>query len=158
MAGNTGQRGSDLVRMRWTDLEVVSGRPGINVTQQKTGVEVWIPFTNELQAIMTSWERRPGFILLNQDGMPWQRKLLSDAWRWERKKHESLRHLVLHGLRGTAVVRLRRAGCSIPEISAWVGMSEQMVRRYTRYSDQKENALAALVRLEDARAARKALK
>jgi hypothetical protein len=96
--------------------------------------------------------------LLNQNGLPWQRKQLSDTWRRERKKHELLRNLVLHGLRGTAVVRLKRAGCTVPEISAWVGMSEQMVRRYTRFSDQKENALAALVRLEDAKAARKALK
>src|SRR6266498_835517 len=45
LAANTGQRGSDIVKMRWTDIEVYGGRPGINVKQQKTGKVLWIPFT-----------------------------------------------------------------------------------------------------------------
>jgi integrase len=32
LAANTGQRGSDLVKMRWSDIEEVDGRPGVNVT------------------------------------------------------------------------------------------------------------------------------
>src|SRR5262249_47781215 len=36
LAANSGQRGSDLVRMRWTDLEDYNGRTGINLTQKKT--------------------------------------------------------------------------------------------------------------------------
>jgi hypothetical protein len=52
--------------------------------------------------------------------------------------------VVMHGLRGTAVVRLRRAGAAIPQISDMVGMSAQMVTRYCRYSVQRENALAAV--------------
>ena len=35
LGANTGQRGSNLVKMRWTDLEIYEGRLGINVTQQK---------------------------------------------------------------------------------------------------------------------------
>jgi integrase len=50
LAANTGQRGSDLVRMRWTDIEEYEGRPGINVTQRKTGLVIWIPMTQELMA------------------------------------------------------------------------------------------------------------
>jgi len=52
--------------------------------------------------------------------------------------------LVMHGLRGTAVVRLRRAGATTSQICDMVGMSPQMVKRYSRYSDQRENALAAV--------------
>jgi integrase len=70
LAANTGQRGSDLVRMRWTDIEEVDGRPGINVTQQKTGLVIWVPFTQELMAAVATWERRPGFILIKEDGHP----------------------------------------------------------------------------------------
>jgi integrase len=74
LAANTGQRGSDLVRMCWTDIEEVNGRPGINVTQQKTGLVIWVPFTQELMAAVATWERRPGFILLKEDGHPFTRQ------------------------------------------------------------------------------------
>ena len=50
MAANTGQRGSDLVRMRWTDLEEYKGRLGINVKQMKTGRAIWIPLTRSWMA------------------------------------------------------------------------------------------------------------
>lgn len=151
MAANTGQRGSDLVRMRWRDLETVEGRPGINVIQEKTGLELWVPFTQALIAKMDTWERRPGCILLKANGRPWDcRHQLSNQWGNERERPEMapVRHLVLHGLRATAVVRLRRAGVSVPLISDMVGLSEKMVARYCRLSDQKENALAALEILE----------
>lgn len=151
MAANTGQRGSDLIRMRWTDIESVGGRPGINVKQKKTGVELWIPFTQELTRIMDSWERRPGFILLKADGQPYEnRAQLTGAWERERRKPalEPLRHLHLHGLRATAIVRLQRLGASVREITNLVGLSQGMVEHYCRLSVQKENALAAVQRLE----------
>jgi integrase len=37
LAVHTGQRGSDIVRMRWSDIEEQDGRQGVNVIQQKTG-------------------------------------------------------------------------------------------------------------------------
>jgi integrase len=149
MAANTGQRGSDLVKMRWSDIEEVDGRPGINVKQMKTGLELWVPFTAALQAAISTWERRPGFILLKEDSHPFTRQQLSDQWLRQRDNTAVLAPLkaaglVMHGLRGTAVVRLRRAGATIPQISDMVGMSAQMVTRYCRYSIQRENALAAV--------------
>src|SRR5215467_2028656 len=150
MAANTGQRGSDLVRMRWTDIEEVDCRPGINVVQKKTGLKIWVPFTQALIDTMSTWEKRPGFILTKPDGHPFTRPQLTDAWlrEMERPEMAPLKGLVLHGLRGTAVVRLRRAGVSIAQICDVVGMSPQMVTRYCRFSDQKANALAAMDKLE----------
>lgn len=153
MAANTGQRGSDLVRMRWTDIEEHEGRAGINVTQQKTGLKLWVPMTSVLKVAIDTWERRPGFILLMKNGHPWTRPQLSNAWVEERERNPALAPirdagLVLHGLRGTAVVRLRRAGATIPQISDMVGMSPPMVTRYCRYSVQRENALAAVYTLD----------
>src|SRR5262249_13622902 len=112
LAANTGQRGSDLVRMRWTDIEEYEGRPGIKVTQQKTGRQLWVPFTQELQTKIATWERRPGFILLKPSGLPWSsRNELSVRWVQERGHlGPSVANCVLHGLRGTACVRLLRAG------------------------------------------------
>ena len=80
LAANTGQRGSDLVRMGPTDIEVFQGLEGINVTQKKTGRQVWVPITSALAAAMATWERRPGPFLLRPDGRPWARRELQLAW------------------------------------------------------------------------------
>jgi integrase len=151
LAANTGQRGSDLVKMRWTDLEDYNGRTGINVTQLKTGRQIWVPITQELASAMAQWERRPGFILLRPTGIPWTRKALTWAWIVERDGNPALRPLaglVLHGLRATACVRLLRAGANTRRIADMVGMSEPIVGRYCRFSVQRENASAAVLYLD----------
>jgi integrase len=153
LAANTGQRGSDLVRMGPTDLEVYEGRPGINVKQRKTGLVIWIPMTQELMSVVGTWERRPGPFILKEDGQPMTRPQLSDQWLRERDSNGALAALKaaglsMHGLRATAVVRLRRAGATSGQIAAMVGMSEPMVNRYCRFSVQRENALAAVVYLD----------
>jgi len=146
---NTGQRNSDVIKMRWTDLEVFEGRMGINVIQKKTGVRIWIPLTQKLADALEQWERRPGFIALKENGMPWERHQATLQWARERDTKPALAPLkaaglVLHGLRATAVVRLRRAGATTGQIKDMVGMSEPMVGRYCRMSVQRENALAAV--------------
>lgn len=155
LGANTGQRGSDLVRMGWTDLETYNGRDGIRVCQQKTKREVWVPVTAELARAMSTWERRPGPFLAKLNGRPWTREQLTAAWVRHRDGNPALAQLsglVLHGLRGHACVRLLRAGASTGQIAAMVGMSEAMVARYTRFSIQRENATAAILHLENARA------
>lgn len=155
LGANTGQRGSDLIRMRWSDIEEVDGRPGINVIQRKTGLQLWIPFTHELAAAVATWERRPTPILLKPNGEPYvDRQQLTAAWVRERDSNGSLSvcaGLVLHGLRATAVVRLRRAGATTPQIVDMVGLSAPMVERYSRFASQKQSAAAAVIHLDRAR-------
>jgi integrase len=153
LAAHTGQRGSDLVRMGPTDVETFDGIDGINVIQQKTKREVWIPITSTLAAAMATWERRPGPFLRRLDGGVWTRKALYTAWVYERDHNPDLAALralglVPHGLRGHACVRLLRAGANTRQIADMVGMSEDMVKRYTRLSAQRENASAAVYHLE----------
>lgn len=151
LQGNTGQRGSDIVRMRWTDIEIVNGRMGINVVQQKTGVELWVPFTRAFEAEIAQWERRPGFILIKPDGRPFKRKDLANRWILERRKIpelEPLKDLALHGLRGYCVVKYSHEGLSESQIANIVGMSVPMVARYRRKFLQKANALAAMDHLD----------
>jgi integrase len=161
LGANTGQRGSDLVKMRWSDIETFSGRPGINVLQKKTDKQVWVPLTQPLVTAMATWERRPGFILLHPAGKPWTRRRLTGMWAHERDTNPALaplrqavlgleaeEGLVMHGLRATACVRLLRAGANTRQISDMIGMSEQMVKRYTRFSEQRLNAMAAVIHLD----------
>ena len=153
LGANTGQRGSDLVRMGPTDVEVYKGFQGINVRQQKTGRVMWIPIIAALAKAMEGWERRPGPFLRRRDGLPMTRKWLTNEWLDERKKAPELRPLrdaglVIHGLRGHACVRLFRAGCNTKQIAEMVGMSEPMVAVYTRNSLQRDNALSGVIHLE----------
>ena len=152
LAANTGQRGSDLFRMLWSDIEENEGRPGINVTQRKTGLQIWIPMTQPLMAAIATWERRPAPLLLKPSGESWgTRNAITMAWKRERDGNPSLavcHGLVLHGLRATACVRLRRAGATPQQIADMVGLSVQMAERYCRHADQKQSALAAVHRLD----------
>jgi len=154
LGANAGQRGSDLIRMCPTDHEVFKGVEGINVTQKKTRRQVWVPITSPLASAIATWERKPGPYLTRPSGAPWTRKALTNAWAYERDNNPALAShkaagLVMHGLRGTACVRLRRAGATVPQIADMVGMSEEMVARYCRFSIQKENAVAAVIHLEE---------
>lgn len=159
LGANTGQRGSDLVRMGWGDIETFDGVKGISVKQVKTGREVWIPITSTLAAAMATWERKPGPILTKQDGRPWTREDLTMAWCLHRNSNRDLEELLylgpnrdqparLHGLRGFACVQLLRAGANTRQISDMVGMSEPMVGKYTRFSIARANAVAAVIHLE----------
>jgi integrase len=161
LGANTGQRLSDLIRMCPTDIETYKGIRGINVTQTKTGREVWVPITKALAAAMTTWELRPGPFLLKPMGGLWQRDHLTHAWCWERDHNRAIEELkraglVLHGLRGHACVQLKRAGANAQQIADMVGMSIKMVERYCRLSVQKENAVAAVQHLDGTFAEQKA--
>lgn len=162
LAVNTGQRLSDFTRMCWTDLEAVESRMGINVRggQVKTKRSQWVPLTPELADAMETWERHPGPILRRPDGSVWKPGSISKQWGRERDSNPALeplrrvefegmvRPLVLHGLRGTACVRLLRAGATTRQIADMVGMSEGTTKRYTRFSDQKRNALAGVYHID----------
>lgn len=171
LAVHTGQRGSDIVKMRWSDLEEQHGRQGIVVSQQKTGKSVrsathrlWVPLTNELSAAMATWERKPPFfIVLSPNGNRYSRQWLSKEWNVERDTNAALKEhskagLVIHGLRATAVVRARKSGASVLEIASMYGMSEPMVARYSRLADQAEMALAVVHRLDNSNALNSAKK
>jgi integrase len=148
LAVHTGQRGSDIVRMRWSDIEEQDGHQGINVIQRKTGRRLWVPFTAELVNALATWERRPPFFLiLKPDGTTYTREHLSWHWNNERDTNPKLKPLaglVLHGLRATAVVRARRAHATVLEIASMFGMTEPTVARYSRLADQRDMALGAV--------------
>jgi hypothetical protein len=120
---------------------------GFTIRQRKTGREVWCPIVPELAAEMADWERRPGPFLLQADGRPYTRKRFSVHFASARDEIASLASVTLHGLRCTAVVRLRRLGLSIGQIGDISGMSLAMIERYCRFADKKASGRAALVSL-----------
>lgn len=155
---HTGQRGSDVVRMRLPDLEERTDPAtharvtGINVVQQKTGLRLWVPLTDVLAAKIAEWRKTigpPWLLVTRPGGAPYTRPDLSWHWNHERKTNPHLAPireagLKLHGLRATCVVRLRQRGASVLQICSMVGMSEPMVTRYSRLADQGDMAMAAV--------------
>lgn len=144
----TGMRGSDAVRLGWTDID----EGGFTYRSQKTRRDVWCPIVPELAAEMAIWEKRPGPFLLQEggrgNGQRYTRKLFSTHFAEVRDKIPELAGVTLHGLRCTAVIRLRRAGLSSGQIGDIVGMSLPMIERYCRFADQKTSGKAALLTLK----------
>lgn len=141
----TGQRGSDVVRLGWTHID----EGGFALSQRKTGVQVWCPIVPELAAEMATWEKVPGPFVRQENGKPYNRKLF---WLHYTQAIETIKELsgtTLHGLRCTAVVRLRRQGLSTGQIGDITGMSLQTIERYCRFADKKANGQAALISLEE---------
>ena len=141
----TGQRGSDVVRLGPTFVD----EGGFDLSQIKTGREVWCPILPQLAKEMADWERRPGPYMLQESGKPYTRKRFSIHFDEAREGIPELESVTLHGLRATAVVRLRQAGLETAQIQDVIGMSMAMIERYSRFANRKQSGRAAIVKLAE---------
>jgi integrase len=143
----TGQRVSDIVRMRWSDYEA----GGIRLVQQKTGKTLWVPAHAVLRAELAIWKAEARAVTILQQTRapkPWTREVFSVMFSTLLDDHPALDGLVFHGLRKAAASRLAEAGCTEHEIAAITGQGLAEVQRYTREASQKVNASAAILKLE----------
>lgn len=139
----TGQRRSDLVRMRWQDYNGDT----IMVRQQKTTKELEIPVHKRLKEVLDVMPRdksRPGFIILNVYKEKWS----ADGLRKAIKDHLDkigIKDRSVHGLRKSAAVFLAEAGCTPHQIMAITGHASFMqVAHYTIAASQKKLARSAM--------------
>lgn len=139
----TGQRGVDVVKMRWTDYDGEL----IKVVQQKTGEHVWLHCPEPLRKMLDGLPRKGDFIFTNMWGRPY-----STAASLSRCL---TRHLMkcgyvdysMHGLRKNAGMELAMAGCTVPEIMAVLGhRSPKMAIFYVQQADKKRLGRAATVK------------
>lgn len=144
LARYTGQRASDIVRLGWTDVDGET----LSLRQKKTGVRPVCPIFPELAAEMANWERRPGPFLLQDSGKNAGKPIgTNQLWRvfdQFRSEHAEMEGAVWHGLRANAVTSLRRLGYTGPQISDAIGLSVEMVERYSRHEDKKAGAQTLL--------------
>lgn len=144
LARYTGQRASDIVCLGWADVDGET----ISLRQKKTGVRPVCPILPELAAEMATWEKWPGPFLLQDTGKN-AGKPVSTNQLWKvfddfRSDHAELEGAVWHGLRANAVTGLRRRGFTGPQISDAIGMSVEMVERYSRHEDKRAGAQTLL--------------
>jgi len=140
----TGQRRSDLVKMKWSDFDGES----IQVCQQKTGASLSIPCHKALRAELENMPRVADTILVGDRGSP----LLADSLRAAVRKQlraMGVDSYSIHGLRKNAAVELINAGCRDAEVMAITGhKTSAMVAHYSKKRDQRELASAAMDKWE----------
>jgi integrase len=116
LALETGQRQGDVRKLTWAAYDGTV----IKVRQRKTGAYVPVPVSDELKAELDAAPRLSPVIAVNSDGRPWTESGLQSAWRVATLR-SGVEGLIFHDLRGTAVVRLARAGCNVVEIYSITG-------------------------------------
>ena len=148
----TGQRRSDLVKMKWSQFDGET----IEVCQQKTGEFVVIPCHKRLKELLLSLHRRGEFILVGERGQPYKAASLARMVRLVLQRI-GIRGYSIHGLRKNAAQALAEAGCSVDEIMAITGhRSAKMALHYTKRAARKQLAKNAMLRWEAADAVKKA--
>lgn len=113
----TGQRPSDVVKMRRDDLIGDT----IRVAQKKTGRKIVVPCHRDLLAVLKA-QPASMFLAVRGDGRPFTRDRLGAIARQARTA-AGLRHLQLRDMRRTAVLRMREAGASLEDIASVTGHS-----------------------------------
>jgi len=150
----TGQRRSDLVRLRWDQYD---GRY-IHLIQKKTGKELVIPVHKRLKKELDLMleERRlnesryvlPPYILLNYHGDPMSADRLSDTIT-QTTNALGIKNRCLHGLRKSTAAKLIEAGCTPHQAAAITGQSVSELEYYAREVSQRQLAEEAMRKWED---------
>jgi integrase len=144
LALETGQRQGDLLKLTWSQV-----RDGWLVLRQgKTKARVEIPVTGALAALLARIPKRAVTILTNSRGLPWTEAGFRASWA-KAFNNAKIGELHFNDLRGTAVVNLANAGCTVPEIASITGHSLKSVnsileKYWTRTRTQATNATAKL--------------
>jgi len=140
----TGQRRSDLVKMKWSQFD----GEFIEVRQQKTGALLSIPCHQTLRAELAKMPRVAETILVGDRGAPISSITLGAAVRAQLRQMGAAGYSI-HGLRKNAAVGLADAGCNVMEIAAITGHKTLgMVEHYSKRRNQRLHARAAMYKWE----------
>jgi enterobacteria phage integrase len=140
----TGQRVSDVAKLRWADFD---GKE-IRVCQQKTGAQLWIPCHSALRETLERTERKSEFILTGAFGKPYGAHGLSKMIGTALKRM-GVRGYSAHGLRHRAGKLLGDAECTTLQIMAILGhRTLKEAERYTRGAEQRKLGRQAIAKME----------
>jgi integrase len=140
----TGQRASDVVRMRWNDYD----GEGITVRQLKTGTPLWVPCHAQLKAAIERTERKSEFILTTRYGKGYSAHGLCQMIRVATAQIGAA-ECSAHGLRCNAAVALIEAGCEVPQVMAILGHKTfRLALQYANARNQKKLAKQAMAKWE----------
>lgn len=141
----TGQRITDVLKVKWTDIS----EGMIRIQQEKTKKPLYIPIHDNLKPIIDGIPKMSIYILTNSRGVPWK-----SGWNAALQKQlakpemEPLQNerLTTHGLRKSACCFLAECDCTDAEIQAITGHSKAMVEHYRKRVNQKKLAKNAILK------------
>ena len=142
----TGQRRSDIVEMKWNDIN----DDKISVVQFKTKSRLLIPIHPDLREELSLQDGRPlqGTIIKTEYGKSYTRDGYGNWFRKVCDRAVLPKRCSSHGLRKASAVALAHAGCSANEIMSITGhKSLSEVARYTREADQLTLSESAMARM-----------
>ncbi|MBV9754626.1 MAG: hypothetical protein JO188_19055 [Hyphomicrobiales bacterium] len=150
---STGQRLSDLVRMRPADRQENGLALRIGKLRDKFH---WLPLTREVLDEIDSWGvARDIAYIISTAGNPYTANHMNTRWnRWRASEEaKPIRDvaITLHGLRASAVCDRRLDALTHQEISGQLCMSLGMVLRYSRGVDSRALGRLALEKQERGR-------
>ncbi|NQE63178.1 tyrosine-type recombinase/integrase [Caulobacter sp. RHG1] len=132
LALETGQRQSDLLALRWSDID----NDVIGLRQAKTRQDVAVPISPRLARALNVAPRCSPFVLARQDGQPWASDGgFRDAWRFYCRK-AGITDLTFHDLRGTFVTQRLAEGWTLQEVAFRTGHSFRNLGCLERYADR----------------------
>lgn len=151
----TGQRLGDCLKMRLTDVVTDDDAvEGMEVTQQKTKKELFVPILRELRPVIAEAKRRGRiYIVSREDGRPFTVDQFHAMWGREMERDKELGKLraaglSFHGLRKTIVVDGSHRDLTPHQIGSVTGQTIQTVQHYSRGASQKRLAKEAAKKLE----------
>ncbi len=133
----TGQRISDLVMMRPADRDADGVMLQITKLRDKPH---WCPLRPDEIAVIDGWKQFPAATYVTREnGRRHSDDTLRFAWNAfaATEAGKALRGFTPHDLRATKVCDERIRGKHHGQIAAMVGMSIEMVTKYSRYIDQR---------------------
>jgi integrase len=148
----TGLRKADVIKWTWAQYDADGGR--IEVLTAKQQVPVSIPVHPKLKVILDNAKRWRGQAIVAAVRCPSGFRSTSTfqaSWETAKAKLKAdglTGHVTFHGLRHTMATALAEAGCSVLEIMAITGHSDQAsVEHYIKEASKKRLADSAFVKL-----------
>lgn len=134
----TGQRISDVCRMRWSDIQdgVITVIPQKTIKQRK---ELFIELHPRLAEILAEVPKSLTTIIATSRGKP----LKPDALRLRIQQAVGSEY-VPHGLRKNAVEALLECGCTLPEVASITGQTMQIIEHYAKGINNRKLAKKAI--------------
>jgi integrase len=146
---HTGMRKSEILTLRWTNVDLDNSVITIEHTNTKTKTTRRIPINSVLRKLLLEQKLKSwggGFMFLSQDVKPYKSH---DSLRaFERLcKKAGISGLRFHDLRHTAATRMIEAGASIVAVSKILGHSDiKMTMRYTHPDNSLKEAVELLTK------------
>ena len=139
IAIGTGQRASDLIKMKWDDID----GDYVRVKQDKTEARLWVYCPRRLRDALAHAPRKGLTIITNDKGQPLDYNGLQARTRPVRRRCGAMAYS-LHGLRYSAVVEMAEAGVTDRDIMAVTGhRTAAMVTKYAGEARTKQRSKRA---------------